>query len=410
MAFSPRLLRVVGEANALAELTRIGTDPEHARLLAGRLAPRLVKLSAVPCRAATILQQEMLACGGDAALTSGSAACAIPSTDVILIGSVQQLRILAQRLQAQSGGLRELAAELTTLLQQLAQPPRWLAGRSCRLRLDQPRLMGIINVTPDSFSDGGRYADLAMAVAHGRQLAAEGADLLDVGGESTRPGAAAVSTQEEIDRVVPVIEALVRELALPVSVDTNKSDVARAAVAAGADFINDISGLQFDPGMARTAAESGAGLFLMHTRGRPATMQQQTDYADLRGEVFAGLQRSLELARAAGVAEERLAIDPGIGFGKNLQGNLELMRHLAELHSLGRPLLLGTSRKSFIGTVLGIPRPEDRLNGTLATVAAAVSPGVQLLRVHEVKPAREVALMAHAIFAGAVEQDMSNHA
>ncbi len=257
--------------------------------------------------------------------------------------------------------------------------------------------MGILNITPDSFSDGGRYRSLENALCRGLELAAEGADLIDVGGESTRPGAAPVSAQEEIDRVVPVIEALRRESALPLSVDTTKAAVARAAVAAGAEFINDVSGLQFDPEMAGAAAASGAGLFLMHTRGRPERMQQDTRYADLLGEVVNYLWQAVDQAVAAGIPAEKLAVDPGIGFGKDVQGNLELLRRLPELQSLGRPVLLGTSRKGFIGQITDQPDPQQRLAGTLATVALGVAGGARIFRVHDVRPAREAALMALAV-------------
>lgn len=281
-----------------------------------------------------------------------------------------------------------------------ASAPRFLLGRRCRIVLDCPRIMGVLNVTPDSFSDGGRFLNLESARKRGRQLEADGADLIDVGGESTRPGAPPVSEQEELDRVVPVVEALCRELRTPVSVDTTKSAVARAAVAAGADFVNDISGLTFDAAMAATVAELQAGLFIMHTRGRPDVMQHDTGYTDVVGEVIACLRDRTEVALRAGVAPARIAVDPGIGFGKDLAGNLELLRRLPELAVLNRPVLLGTSRKSFIGKVLGLADPAAREAGTLATVALGVAGGAQIFRVHEVRPAREAALMAWAVCLG----------
>ena len=278
--------------------------------------------------------------------------------------------------------------------------PGYWQGRRCRIELDRPRLMGILNVTPDSFSDGGRFLAVDAALAHARRLAAEGADLIDVGGESTRPGAPAVSEQEELDRVLPVIEALHRELSLPLSIDTTKSAVALAAVAAGADFVNDISGLTFDPAMAAAVAKCQAGLVVMHTRGRPETMQSDTRYHDLVGEVREGLRCSVATAVAAGVIAERIAVDPGIGFGKDVAGNLELLRRLPELAETGRPLLIGTSRKSFIGRVLGQDNPRQREPGGLATVALGVAGGAMLFRVHEVAAARQAALMAWAVCRG----------
>jgi len=276
----------------------------------------------------------------------------------------------------------------------------WLAGRDCRLDLSRPRLMGILNVTPDSFSDGGDYLAAERALRQGLRLLADGADLIDIGGESSRPGAAPVAEQEELDRVVPVIERLRNETDLPLSVDTTKSAVARAALLAGANYINDISGLRFDAEMAAVAAESGAGLFLMHTRGTPRHMQKQTAYADLLAEVTAYLRQGIDLALAAGVSPRALAVDPGIGFGKSVAGNLTLLRHLERLHELGYPVLLGTSRKSFIGRILDQDDPRRRLAGTLATLALAVDKGVQIFRVHDVRAARETLLVAWAIREG----------
>jgi dihydropteroate synthase len=279
--------------------------------------------------------------------------------------------------------------------------PGYLLGRSCRIELDRPRLMGVLNITPDSFSDGGRFATVPAALKQARRMAAAGADLIDVGGESTRPGARPVGLQEELDRVLPVLETLRRDLDVPLSIDTTKSAVARAAVAAGAEFVNDVSGLTLDTGMAAGVADCGAGLIVMHTRGRPATMQTDTGYADLVAEVQAALQASVAMALVAGVAAERIAVDPGIGFGKDVAGNLELLRRLPAFAALGRPILLGTSRKSFIGRVLDLDDPAARQAGTLATIALGVAGGARLFRVHEVGPAREAALMAWAVCRGA---------
>jgi dihydropteroate synthase len=278
---------------------------------------------------------------------------------------------------------------------------RVLAGRRCSLLLDRPHVVGILNVTPDSFSDGGRFFALEQALEQGLRMAAEGASLIDVGGESTRPGAGHVPEQEELDRVIPVIEALHRELDLPLSIDTTKSVVAREAVAAGAEFVNDISGLTFDRQMAQVVANSGAGLFVMHTSGRPDVMQRNTSYADVVKDVIAALRRSLDAAAAAGIGTDKTAVDPGIGFGKNLAGNLELLRRTADLTALGRPVMLGTSRKSFIGRVLAQDEPGERLAGTLATIALGYAGGARLFRVHDVAAARQAAVMAQAVCLGA---------
>lgn len=276
-------------------------------------------------------------------------------------------------------------------------PAQRLKGRDCQLDLSRPCIMGILNVTPDSFFDGGRYADVSSVVQQGLTMENEGAGLLDIGGESTRPGSLPVSVEEELARVIPVIENLRHQTDLPISIDTNKAEVAAAAIAAGANFINDISGLRFDHAMASVVVESGAGLFVMHTSGRPEVMQQQTDYSNLVDDVVASLQWSVNTAVSAGIDLQFLAVDPGIGFGKTAEGNLELLHHLDRLHQLGCPILLGTSRKSFIGSILGLDDPRERLAGTLATIAAGVGQWAQIFRVHDVRPARDAALVAWAI-------------
>jgi dihydropteroate synthase len=258
-------------------------------------------------------------------------------------------------------------------------------------------IMGILNVTPDSFSDGGLFASVDEAVAHGERLVSEGAEIIDVGGESTRPGRAEpVSADVEISRVVPVIEALVRRVSVPVSVDTTKSEVARAALDAGAAIVNDISALRFDFYVADAVARAGAGLVLMHSRGTPATMHRMPPVADIMEEVVGSLRASIHMAERRGVARESIVIDPGIGFGKSQEQNLELIAKLDELIAAfpDYPLLIGTSRKSFIGRMLadssGTPAPaSERLYGTLATVAIAVLKGAHIVRVHDVKAAAE---------------------
>lgn len=275
-----------------------------------------------------------------------------------------------------------------------------LSGRDCQLDLSRPRIMGVLNVTPDSFSDGGAFLDPEAALLRARALIDEGADLIDIGGESSRPGAEPVAVEEELARVLPVVEMLRRETDVPLSIDTTKSQVARAAIQAGGNFINDISGLRFDSEMAATVAETGAGLFLMHTRGTPREMQQHTEYDDLLGEVTAYLRCSIDRALAAGIPQTALAVDPGIGFGKSVSGNLLLLQRLGELHCLGCPILLGTSRKSFIGRILGQEDPSRRGAGTLATVALGVAQGARIFRVHEVRAAKEAALVAWAVCQG----------
>lgn len=259
-------------------------------------------------------------------------------------------------------------------------------------------IMGIVNVTPDSFSDGGSFAAPEDAVAHGIRLAREGAHILDVGGESTRPGSEPVSAEEELNRVVPVIAALAGRdgPGLPVSIDTTKAVVAEAAVEAGASMINDISGLRFDPEMAGVAARHGLPVVIMHIKGNPKTMQSSIHYEDLIGEIEAYLAEGIDIALDAGVAREHILVDPGIGFGKTMENSLEIIRALGRFRSLGCPILLGTSRKSFIGTILDLPVGQ-RLEGTAASVAIGIANGADIVRVHDVKEMSRVARVADAI-------------
>ena len=244
--------------------------------------------------------------------------------------------------------------------------------------------MGIVNVTPDSFSDGGRFLAPEAAIAHARELVAAGADLLDVGGESSRPGAAPVPEAEELRRVIPVVEALAGELRVPISIDTAKPAVARAALAAGASVVNDIAAHRTDPAMSRLVAETGAGYVCMHMRGTPSTMQDGPEYRDVVAEVQAFFATQLARLRGQGVGAEQVVLDPGIGFGKTPKHNLQLLGALGRLGEAGRPLLVGVSRKSFISATTGVPL-ERRLPGSLAGAAWAVSQGVQILRVHDVE-------------------------
>ena len=262
------------------------------------------------------------------------------------------------------------------------------------LDLSAPTIMGVVNVTPDSFSDGGRYLDADAAVAHGQRLAAEGAAILDVGGESTRPGAAEVGLEEELDRVIPVIERLNRSTAAIISVDTSKPEVMRAAAAAGAGLINDVRALR-EPGALEAAVETGCAVCLMHMLGQPRTMQHAPAYRDVVNEVKALLEERAQVARVAGVAPERIAIDPGFGFGKTLEHNLELLRRLDELVDLGRPIVIGTSRKSFLGRITGRDVAE-RVPATIATCVMALERGARVFRVHDVAEVADALKVAAA--------------
>jgi dihydropteroate synthase len=261
-------------------------------------------------------------------------------------------------------------------------------------------IMGILNVTPDSFSDGGLYNDATKAFVRAREMAAEGADIIDIGGESTRPGAEPLSEEEELRRIIPIIEHLAAELTVPISVDTYKATVAKKALGAGASIVNDISGLRFSPDMANIAADYGAAVVIMHIKGTPGSMQQNPVYDDVVADVMSYLEEGIAIAVKAGVDSEKILIDPGIGFGKTLEHNLTLLRRLDEFRSLGRPIVLGTSRKKFIGTILGIPVPEQRVEGTAPTLALGIERGACIVRVHDVARMAQVVRMTDAVLRG----------
>jgi dihydropteroate synthase len=262
-------------------------------------------------------------------------------------------------------------------------------------------IMGVLNVTPDSFSDGGRFQTVNAAIDRAIQMVSAGVDIIDIGGESTKPGAASVDEQTELERTIPVIEAIrqnpdIREI--PISIDTTKAAVAEAAVRVGADIVNDVSGGNFDPQMLATVAQLQVPYILMHMRGTPTTMQQMTDYADVVGEILAFLQTQIDRAVECGIDRSQIIIDPGIGFAKTYQQSIELIRQLDKFQSLDLPLLVGVSRKSFIGKILNQPDPDRRLWGTAAVCCAAIDRGVDLLRVHDVAEMVDVCRVADVMF------------
>ena len=268
-------------------------------------------------------------------------------------------------------------------------------------------IMGILNVTPDSFSDGGRFFEKDKAIAHGLKMVEEGADIIDIGGESTRPGSRPLAQEEELQRVIPVIESLAQRTDVPISIDTYKSRIAREAIQAGAEMINDISGLHFDPGLAEVAADQKVPLILMHMRGVPETMQIDPHYDSLFSEIIQSLEESIQKAESAGVQGDQILIDPGIGFGKTFEHNLLLLKHLSEFRVLGKPIVLGTSRKSFIGKIVNSREISDRLEGTLASAVIGTFNGAHIIRCHDVLQAKRTIAVADAIrLAGTESEDV----
>ncbi len=393
-----KIVTIHHNSEAVALFQKIGVDPYGISAMTPKTRHVNILLSARPCKVANILKQEMLSLGADAAVARGSVSCAVDATDVLLMGTHKQILALAGKIEKQPFGLDGIAGDLRGLLSHLEKKPWGLKTSRRELLLGEKTLvMGVLNVTPDSFSDGNRYYDRQRAVDRGLEMAEQGADIIDIGGESTRPGAQKVSLKEELARVIPVVEQLAAKLAIPLSVDTTKAEVAQKALAAGAEIINDISALAGDSKMASVIRKASAAVVLMHMRGTPADMQQgDLRYEDLTGEIIAFLSGAVQKALAAGISRERLVVDPGIGFGKTYEDNCTILNKLREFRTLGLPLLVGTSRKAFIGSVTG-DAADQRMEGTAATVAAAVMNGCHIIRVHDVAAMKKVADMTDAI-------------
>ena len=393
-----KIINIRNSVQATEILKKIGVDPYGIDAMLPKTMNINVLLKNKPCKVANIIKQEMLSIGGDAAVHRGSIACSVPSSDILIMGTLKQITAFAKKIEKQPFGLNPLSRNILKAIDNYSKEKYILKTSRREILLgERTQIMGILNVTPDSFSDGGLFNNQQKALEHALQLIHEGADIIDVGGESTRPGAAAVSEKEELDRVIPVINALAQKTDTAISIDTTKSLVAREAIAAGAEIVNDISAGNKDRQMLPLVQEAGAAMILMHMRGEPQNMQKgDLTYGDLMGEIIDYLGNCMERAIAAGIEKERLIIDPGIGFGKTFADNYRIIRNLTELKALGLPILLGTSRKLFIGKVTG-GEPKDRIEGTAATVVAAILNGCHIVRVHDVAAMKKVAAVTDAI-------------
>jgi len=351
-------------------------------------------------KAASVLKQHMLSAGGECALGRQVADFDDTPAAVVLLGTRRHYTEIIRKLRAQPFGLAQIAEELAAVLDAMQRVPDPIRCGERQLHFSEKTLlMGIINTTPDSFSGDGLGNDVESAVEQARQFVAAGVDIIDVGGQSTRPRSEEVPLAEEIKRVAEPVAIISEECGVPVSIDTSRPEVAESALAAGATFINDVYALRRD-GMAQVAAETGAGICLMHMQGEPRTMQSNPQYGDLISEVYGFLSERTEALVAGGVAETQIMIDPGFGFGKTVQHNLEIVRRLRELTSLGRPILIGPSRKSTIGKVLGQKGPEARLWGTAAVCALSIANGAAMIRAHDVAEMAQTARMADAVLRG----------
>jgi len=393
----PRILGFPLSEAVLREMRRIGVDEAGM----GRMVPKarlliilLKNLSRIQCN---LLKQHCLSAGADLAIAHGIANEALESSDGLLIATLKQLEKLLSSMSQPLGNLAGIKQEISDVLKRYERESFSVRFPGGLLELAEiPRIMGVLNVTPDSFYDGGKHFQKEKALEAALQMEKAGAAVIDVGGQSSRPGSEEIPVEEEVRRAVPVIESLAGKTKALISIDTYRAEVARRALDAGAGMVNDITALRGDPEMARLVAERGVPLVLMHIKGTPKTMQENPTYSDLMTEITAYLREGIQIATSAGIDEEGIIVDPGIGFGKTVEHNLEILRRLSELRSLGRPILVGPSRKSFIGKITG-KMPEGRLAGTAAAVAHCVLSGAKMIRVHDVEEMRDVALVAASI-------------
>ena len=393
------IIEIKSVADAALKIAKIGADPYSVPIMAPKGAHVAVKLSGIDNRAANLLKQAALGVGAEAAVNKDVCRFSCGRTDALLLGTRRQLETLLTKLLAQPFGLSGISAKIAAALSNYEKESFELDCGKKILKLGKrPLVMGVLNVTPDSFSDGGHFFKPDAAVEQALKMAGFGADIIDIGGESSRPGSRGVTVKEERQRVIPIINRLAKKLKIPVSIDTSKSEVARAAIDAGASVINDISALRFENGrMAKVAASSKVPVILMHMRGLPKTMQKNPFYRDVVGEISDFLSERIQFALGSGIGEKKILIDPGIGFGKTLQHNLEILKRLKEFKVLGFPIVVGVSKKAFIGKILKKDQPADRANGTLAAGIWAALNGADILRVHDVKETVEALKIIEAL-------------
>ncbi|MBM3246162.1 MAG: dihydropteroate synthase [Candidatus Omnitrophica bacterium] len=371
------------------QMRRIKVDPYGIKIMLPKALAYPVKISALSNIAANILKQEMLSLGGDVAIARGALTGKSQKTDCLLIGNLAQFSRLNEKLNRQPFGLNRLAAGLSAALGNYQKDKFSLELGSHRLNLSRrTNIMGILNLTPDSFSADGLYPSCVdKAVKISANMVKDGADIIDVGGQSSRPGARPVSIKEELARIVPIIKVLSKRIKAPISIDTYKPEVAKAALDNGAVMVNDITALR-NPKMAKLIARYKAAVVLMHMKGNPLTMQKNPAYVSLIDEIIEYLDKAIAIAAGAGIDREKIIVDPGIGFGKALRHNLEILKELRQLKVLGRPILVGPSRKSFIGKILNL-EPQERVFGSVSSCVLAAENGADMVRVHDVKAVKQ---------------------
>jgi len=379
-------------------MQEIKVDPYGIKIMLPKTITHLVRVNSLSCIAANVLKQEMLSLGADAAVSRGTLTGKNRKTDCLLMGNLAQFNRLNQKLCRQPFGLNRLAQELSLAVDNYQKNDFSIDLGRYKLNLEEGRtaIMGIINVTPDSFSGDGLYGlNKEEIIGYAERLVGEGADMIDVGGESSRPGAKAVPVKEEISRIIPVIKLLAKRIKVPLSVDTRKPEVAKQALDNGAVILNDISGLR-NVKMVKLVAKYRAGVVIMHMKGNPRTMQRRPVYKSLVAEIIEYLDRAINMAVSAGVNREKIIIDPGIGFGKLTEHNLEILKELKSFKVLGRPILVGPSRKAFIGKILNLP-PQERIFGTVSACVLAAQNRANIVRVHDVQAVKQALKVADRV-------------
>jgi dihydropteroate synthase len=399
MKYKIRALYVKTEEEGLKEFKRIGASDIGSRIMVGKIFPLSLKIRGISPVAANILKQEMLARGGDVVTSRTSLTETEGKADIIIQGSVSSIKDLITKIKQQPFGLKTLSNELRVYLNRLNENKRAkeLTIGKQKFNLDRDVLiMGILNVTPDSFYDGGYYFEKDKAFKRVETLVYEGADIIDVGGMSTRPGSLPVDIDDEIKRIIPVIEYINKNYNILISADTYRSETALRAIEAGAHMINDISGLSMDKNMADVVSKNDVSLVIMHIKGTPENMQENPEYENVIDEIYDYLEDKTNTAVGSGIKPGKIIVDPGIGFGKTTEHNLRIINKVSEFKMLGYPVLIGASRKSFIGNVLDLP-VEERLEGSLAASICSVMGGANILRVHDIKETIRAVKIAKSI-------------
>ncbi|MDP2939092.1 MAG: dihydropteroate synthase [Candidatus Omnitrophota bacterium] len=392
-------ITVINQSHLNHLLKEINVDKAAIDIMSAKAVSQVIRIKKVPSWIANILKQEMLSLNADVAVNRDAITGRAKFSDCLVMGNLSQLNRFVEKLEKQPASLKKISGQIKNLLENYARQEFILLLKNSQMKLGRrTKLMAIVNLTPDSFSGDGLWGkvDLDFIYRHIDGLVKDGADIIDIGGESTRPGAKPVSLKDEINRTIPVIKKIAKKINLPLSIDTYKPEVARMALDCGASIVNNVMGVQNNPKMLKVIKKERAAVVLMHIKGKPQTMQKKPCYQDLMGEILESLKKSMDIAVSFGINPEKIIVDPGIGFAKTKEQNLEIIRRLAELRSLGRPILIGPSRKSFIGKILNL-EPQERLMGTAAAVVTSIVNGANIVRVHDCRAIKQVVKITNSI-------------